>query len=69
MSARIEPATRGLYVVAVVDDDAKDEARRFVIMAASEDDARFTARLRAAAENMRAPRIVTLTHCSGESGQ
>jgi hypothetical protein len=64
MSAQSEPATRGLYVVAVVDDDAKDEARRFVIAAASEDDAEFTARLRAAAENMRKPRIVTLTLAS-----
>ena len=54
-------APRGLFVVVVVDDDAKDEARRFVIIAASQDDARFIARLRAAAENMRSPRIVKLT--------
>jgi hypothetical protein len=62
MSARIEPATRGLFVVAVSDGDA--EPRRMVITAQSPDDARFIARLRAAAENMRAPRIVNLTLAS-----
>jgi hypothetical protein len=61
MSAPVQPARRGLYVVAVIDNAAKDEARRMVIIAATRDDAAFIARIRGAAENMKSPRILQLT--------